>query len=190
LVRVSADRAPRQLADPSRVAAVHDYEVLDAPRDGAFERIARMAAAIFDSPISTVSIVDEDRVFFAAAEGLDGVTQVGVEPGLCASAVLENRPYLVFNAEVDPRTIEHPLVRGALGLRFYAAAPIVTAGGHAVGTVSAIDRRPRRPGAVTDTQVELLTELAGSVADILDLKLAALAAIRAERTMASHSVGS
>ena len=170
-----------RLTDPTRVAAVRRYEVLDAPRDGAFERYARMAAAIFSTPISTVSIVDADRVWFAAAEGLDGVTQVGVEPGLCASAVLLDEPYVVLNATVDPRTLDHPLVRGALGLRFYAAAPIINRDGHGLGTVSVIDRVPRTGDEISSTQMMLLSELAGAVADLLDVKLAALLALRAER---------
>ena len=61
-------------------------------------------------------IVDADRVWFAAAHGLDGVTEVGTEPGLCASAFCADGPYVVNDAAIDPRTLDHPLVRGALGL--------------------------------------------------------------------------
>ncbi|MDQ3402666.1 MAG: GAF domain-containing protein [Actinomycetota bacterium] len=167
------------LDDPDRVAAVHRYEILDAPRDGTFERIARLAAGVFGTPISTVSIVDTDRVWFAARHGLDGVDQVGVEPGLCASAVFHDGPYVVNDAVVDPRTLDHPLVRGELGLRFYAAAPIVTADGHRLGTVTVIDTEPHE---VTDTSA--LTQLAEIVADNLELRLAAITAVRTERQLA------
>ena len=176
-----------RLTDPARLAAVRSYEVLDAPRDGAFDRMARMAAAIFSTPISTVSIVDADRVWFAAAEGLDGVRQVGVEPGLCATVILYDAPYLVFDADLDPRTLNHPLVRGELGLQFYAAAPIISPDGHALGTVSVIDQQPRDPADVTELQVALLTELAGAVADLMEIKLSALRAVRVERQLRSGS---
>ncbi|WP_344978393.1 GAF domain-containing protein [Streptosporangium fragile] len=166
--------------DDARLAAVRRYEILDTPVDGTFDEIVRLAMVVFDTPIATVGIVDADRVWFAAAEGLDGVTQVGAEPGLCASAVLADGPYVVTDASTDPRTLDHPLVRGELGLRFYAAAPIVTAGGHRLGTVSVIDRRPRE---VTDTQTAVLTRLAALVAHHLDLRLANLHAVRAERRL-------
>ena len=39
-----------------------------------------MAAAVFDEPIATVTIVDADRVWFAATHGLEGVTQIGADP--------------------------------------------------------------------------------------------------------------
>jgi len=83
-VSITADRTA--LTDPARLAAVRRYEILDAPTDGQFDTIAAAAAAVCGTPIATVSIVDADRVWFAAAKGLDGVAQVGTEPGLCASA--------------------------------------------------------------------------------------------------------
>lgn len=167
-------------AEAARVAQVHRYEILDSPHDGAFDDVAQAAALIFGTPIATVSIVDADRVWFAATHGLDGVTQIGNEPGLCASAVLGEDCYLVGDASLDPRTLDHPLVRGELGLRFYAAAPIIAAGGHHLGTVNVIDREPRQ---VSDTQAALLTHLAAGVARRLELRLAAIEAIKAERVL-------
>jgi GAF domain-containing protein len=161
-----------------RLRAVRRYEILDAPPDGAFDRIAHIAAAVAGTPIATVTIVDEDRVWFAATEGLSGVREIGAEPGLCASAVLQDGPYVVGDAAADPRTMHHPLVRGELGLRFYAAAPIVSADGHRLGTVNVIDREPR---ALSDAQTAVLTDLAAVVMDQLELRLAALRAVRGER---------
>lgn len=163
--------------EAARSAAVRRYEILDAPADGTFAHIAWLAATVFGTPIATVSIVDTNRVWFAATHGLDGVSEVGVEPGLCASVVQQDGPYVVNDAAVDPRTLDHPLVRGALGLRFYAAAPITTVDGHRLGTVNVIDRQPRE---ATDTQVAVLTRLAALVGEHLDLRLATLKTVRTE----------
>jgi GAF domain-containing protein len=170
------------VTDPAeRLAAVRRYEILDPPRDGTFDRVAALAAAIFAVPIATVTIVDVDRVWLAGAEGLEGVTQVGTEPGLCASAVLADGPYIVNDAAADPRTLDHPLVRGELGLRFYAAAPITVADGHRLGTVNVIDREPR--DIVPQVQLEMLASLAAIVAGHLDLRLSALSTVRTERDL-------
>jgi GAF domain-containing protein len=166
--------------DPARLAAVRRYEILDAPTDGQFDTIAAAAAALCGTPIATVSIVDADRVWFAAAKGLDGVTQVGTEPGLCASAFCTDDPYVVNDAALDPRTLDHPLVRGELGLRFYAAAPIITTDGHHLGTVTAIDAMPRE---LTEAQTTVLGHLADQAAQHLELRLATLTAVRAEREL-------
>jgi GAF domain-containing protein len=168
------------LTDPVRLAAVRRYEILDAPTDGQFDTIAAAAAAVCGTSIATVSIVDADRVWFAAAKGLDGVTQVGTEPGLCASAFCTDGSYVVADTVTDPRTRDHPLVRGAPGLRFYAAAPIITADGHHLGTVTAIDTTPRE---LTQAQRTVLGYLADQVAQHLELRLATLTAVRAEREL-------
>ncbi len=168
----------------ARVAAVRRYEILDAPADGAFDHVAHAAALIFGTPIATVSIVDAGRVWFAATHGLDGVTQIGDEPGLCASAVLGDDLYVVSDAALDPRTLDHPLVRGELGLRFYAAAPVITTDGYSLGTVNVIDREPRE---VTATERSLLSHLATGVARQLDLRLAAIEAIKAERELRAEA---
>ncbi|MFI7601271.1 GAF domain-containing protein [Actinoplanes sp. NPDC049681] len=172
------------LTDPARLAAVRRYEILDAPTDGQFDTIAAAAAAVCGTPIATVSIVDADRVWFAATRGLDGVAQVGTEPGLCASAFCADGPYVINDTVADPRTLDHPLVRGELGLRFYAAAPIVTADGHHLGTVTAIDGIPRQ---LTDTQKTVLGHLADQVAKHLELRLATIQAVRAERELRTEA---
>jgi phosphoserine phosphatase RsbU/P len=128
--------------EAARLAAVRRYGILDTPPDSAFDRVARLAARLFATPIATVTIVDEQRIWFKARHGLDGVTEIAREPGLCASAILDDEPYLVTDARVDPRTLHHSLVHGELGLRFYAAAPIVTADDHRLGTVNVIDHAP------------------------------------------------
>jgi hypothetical protein len=156
--------------ETDRLRALTLYGVLDTARDKTFDRIARMAARCFAAPMATVSIVDTDRIWFKAAYGLHGVKQIGRDPGLCASAILDDVPYLVCDALADPRASNNPLVYGTLGIRFYADAPIVTADGHRLGTVDVLDTRPHQP---TDDQVAMLADLAATVMDQLELRRAA-----------------
>jgi phosphoserine phosphatase RsbU/P len=107
--------------ETDRIRAVSRYGILDTARDKTFDRIARMAARCFAAPMATVSIVDTDRIWLKAAYGLHGVEQIGRDPGLCASAILDDVPYLVCDALADPRASNHPLVRGSLGIRFWRA---------------------------------------------------------------------
>ncbi|MFD5449485.1 PP2C family protein-serine/threonine phosphatase [Streptomyces sp. NPDC003470] len=166
------------VAEEARLAAVRRYQILDTPPDGAFDRIASLAARLFDVPMATVAIVDTDRVWFKAAHGLDGVTEIHREPGLCASAILHGEPYVVTDAVTDARALVHPLVQGEPGVRFYAAAPITTADGQRLGAVNVLDTRPREP---TDDQLEALQDLAALVMDELELRLSAIRTVAAER---------
>ncbi|CAL9603288.1 hypothetical protein SUDANB58_05482 [Streptomyces sp. enrichment culture] len=164
--------------EDARLAAVRRYQILDTPPDGAFDRIAALAARIFEAPMATVAIVDTDRVWFKATHGLTGMDQVGREPGLCASAILHGEPYVITDAVTDDRALAHPLVQGDPGIRFYAAAPITTSDGQRLGTVNVLDTRPRRP---TDAQLDALQDLAALVMDELELRLSAIRTVSAER---------
>jgi sigma-B regulation protein RsbU (phosphoserine phosphatase) len=159
-----------------RLAAVRRYQVLDTPPDGAFERITALAARLFDVPIAIVSIVDADRIWFKSHHGLD-VEQIDREPGLCASAVLQDGPWLVTDASTDPRTLANPLVAGEMGLRFYAGVPLTTNDGYNLGTLCVIDQQPRE---LTEDQVASLSDLATVVMDELELRLAARRTVELE----------
>lgn len=159
--------------EDARIAAVHRYKILDTPPDGVFDRIAAMAARAFDVPIAIVSVVDTDRIWFKAHHGLD-VTEIDREPGLCASAILGNGPWILTDAKTDPRSLANPLVAGEFGLRFYAGAPLTTQDGFNLGTLCVIDYEPRD---VTTGQTQLLTDLAQIVIDELELRNAARLAV-------------
>lgn len=152
-----------------RLAALHSYEILDTPPDGAFDRITALAARHFHVPVALVSLVDEDRIWFKSRHGLDA-DQIPRSPGLCASVILSDEAYVVRNALEDPRTLANPLVAGAMGLRFYAAVPLVTHDGHRLGTMNIIDFVPRDLDAAGLSD---LHEFAGLVMDQMDLRLSA-----------------
>jgi sigma-B regulation protein RsbU (phosphoserine phosphatase) len=167
-------------AEGDRLAAVARYDILDTPPDGAFDRIAALAARLLNAPIATVTIVDSDRIWFKATHGLEGVTQIGREPGLCASAIEQDGPYLISDAGTDPRSVGNSLVRGEMGVRFYAAAPITTSDGFRLGTVNVLGTERRELG---EAELATLTDLASIVMDELELRLSALLTLRREREL-------
>ena len=154
--------------DAERLAMIRRYDILDTPADGTFDRITRLAAALFQVPISIVSIVDHDRIWFKSKHGLD-VTEIGRDPGLCASAILDDELWLIEDAKTDPRALSNPLVAGEFGLRFYAGVPLKVAD-HNFGTLCIIDRQPR---TMTDTERQVLNDLAALVCDEIELRLTA-----------------
>jgi two-component sensor histidine kinase len=165
--------AVSESSETARLAAVRRYDILDTPPDGSFDHVATIAARLFDVPIALVSLVDEDRIWFKARHGLD-VSQIGRDPGLCASAILQTDPYVLNDASCDPRSLANPLVAGEFGLRFYVAAPLRTNDGHNLGTLCVIDRKPR---TASEDQIAQLEALAAIVIDQMELRLAARQAI-------------
>jgi two-component sensor histidine kinase len=164
------------------MSAVKRYDILDTPPDGAFDRVTAIAARRFDVPISIISIVDHDRIWFKSHHGLD-VKQIGRDPGLCASAILADMPHILPNAAIDPRSLANPLVAGDFGLRFYAGVPLRTHDGFNLGTLCVIDTEPR---PVDQKQIDDLKDLASVVIDQMELRLSARRAIDQAQLMAKE----
>jgi len=161
--------------DVARLAAVAQYDVLDTPPDGAFDRITALAARLFKVPIAIVSVVDHDRIWFKSHHGLD-ISQIDRAPGLCASAILQHEPWIINDAPSDPRALSNPLVAGEFGLKFYAGVPLAVAGGHNMGTLCILDFEPRQLSAA---EVSSLQDLADMVTSELELRLASRQALQA-----------
>ncbi len=168
--------------EAERLAAVRRYGILDTPPDGAFDRITALAARRFGVPISIISIVDEDRIWFKSHHGVP-VEQIGRDPGLCASAILSDDPHILTDASIDPRSLANPLVAGDFGLRFYAGVPLTTDDGHKLGTLCIIDREAR---PIDQSQIDDLKDLAAIVMDQIEVQLAARRAVSQAELMAKE----
>lgn len=159
--------------EAERLAALHRYRILDTGEEEPFNRIAMLARDLFEAPIALVSFVDESRQWFKARVGVS-VQQTPRAWAFCTHTIEapEGAPFVVPDAAADPRFAHNPLVLGAPHIRFYAAAPMRSPDGHALGTVCVISDRPR-PEGISAAEARWLTALAGLAADELELRLQA-----------------
>ena len=128
--------------EPSRLAALRAYNVLDTPRESDFDEIVKLASQICDTPISVINLIDETRQWFKSTVGL-GIAETSRDISFCAQAINQPGLFIVPDATQDPRFVENPLVTREPHIRFYAGAPLITPAGHALGTLCVIDREPR-----------------------------------------------
>ena len=146
-----------------RLAALHSLAILDTPADERFDRITRLTQRLFDMPIVLVSLVDECRQWFKSAQGLSA-SETPRDISFCGHAIHAGKVFVVENALADPRFADNPLVTGPPGIRFYAGAPLATAGGFRVGTLCLIDSTPR---VFPEADQQMLRDLAHWVEDEL-----------------------
>ena len=151
-----------------RLDALRSFGVLDTQADAAIDRLASLAGSLFDAPIALVSLIDEQRQWFKARQGLDA-SETPRDQAFCAHAI-ELGPeaiMVVEDATADPRFADNPLVTGAPHIRFYAGASLTTKDGLNLGTLCVIDTKPRsRPD---DAALERLKLLAQIVVDEFEL---------------------
>src|SRR5215475_3187205 len=56
--------------ESARLAALDRIDILDTPREEAFDRITRLTKRLFDAPIALVSFIDGHRQWYKSCSGL------------------------------------------------------------------------------------------------------------------------
>jgi two-component sensor histidine kinase len=156
--------------EAERLAALHDYAILDTDPEQAFDDIVALASGICEAPIALVSLVDASRQWFKSEVGL-GVKQTALDVSICGHAILQSGLFVVPDTTTDPRFSQNPLVTGAPYLRFYGGAVLKTAGDLPIGTLCVLDYKPR-PAGLSERQGKALEALARQVMTQLELRRA------------------
>ncbi len=153
--------------EKERLDALRRYEILDTDAEIDLEEIVQLASAIYQTPISLVSLIDENRQWFKARLGLD-VPETNRDVAFCSHVLLEEDMMVVENALEDKRFFDNPLVTSDPNIRFYAGAPLITSDGFKLGTLCIIDKQPHK---LTEQQKFALKTLSKQVIKHFELSL-------------------
>ncbi len=160
-------KAPLPADEAERLAALREYDVLDTPPEQSFDDLAMLAAHICKTPIALVTLVDETRQWFKASIGMTAA-ETSRDMAFCAHTILNKEDILeVRDALSDPRFLDSALVTSDPHVRFYAGAPLLTPGGHALGALCVMDREPR---ALDSGQLAALRALGRQALSQLELR--------------------
>ncbi len=142
-----------------RLAGVHRLGLLDTAPEERFDRLVELASLMLGTPIALITLIDRDRQWFKAKVGLEA-TETDREVLFCAHAIVgDDEQFVVPDASLDDRFADNPLVTGEPNVRFYAGHVLRDRDGLAMGTLCAIDRRPREFDAAQQQALALLAEL-------------------------------
>jgi serine phosphatase RsbU (regulator of sigma subunit) len=138
---------PDDDAEHARQHSLDQLALVDTKGEERFDQITRLARRVFRVPISTVSLLDNDRLWFKAVNGFD-VREMPRVDTFCHRAVEEvkgGRDDLLVvseNTTTDPIFASLPLAQDG-SIRFYAGYPLFGPGGYAVGIFCIYDSVPR-----------------------------------------------
>ncbi|GAA4036501.1 hypothetical protein GCM10022409_21770 [Hymenobacter glaciei] len=155
--------------EAERLDALHSYNILDTESDPVFNDLALLAAFVCGTPMSLVTLLDEDRQWSKAMVGLD-LNVLPREQAFCDTAVRAVGASGVFEVPDtvnDARFANNALVTGSPHIRFYAGVPLLTPEGYPLGTLCALDTVPR---ALSTDQREAMRLLARQVMTHLELR--------------------
>ncbi|MGH9515930.1 MAG: GAF domain-containing protein [Terriglobales bacterium] len=164
----SADRveAARKRIERDRLAEVRRMKILDTAAERIFDELASLAARIFEVPIALVAFADSERIWFKSCIGLSAA-YAPREITLCQHTIQQSKVFVVTDASIDERFMCNPLVTADPKLKFYAAAPILSGDGYALGVVCIVDRVPRQ---FDQSQLSILQSLARVAVEQLEVR--------------------
>lgn len=128
-------------SEPARLASLRALNILDTEPEERFDRITRVAAALFNVPMATITLIDENRQWFKSCQGTAG-REDPRDASFCAHVVYNREPMVVVDALSDERFADNPLVLGGPRIRFYAGYPVTLDDGNCIGTLCLLDTRP------------------------------------------------
>ena len=171
-----------ELRELRRQNAVVLYGVSSSSRveggDPELDAIARTAADVLGVGYAGVHVLDDGEQITLGSSDAHTHRPVPESTSICA-VVLEHDTADVVeipDATEEDRLQDNPFVNGEWGhVRFYAAAPLVTAAGEAIGTLCVVDAAPR---TLDDSERRILLYLGYAVVHVLERRRRRTAAAR------------
>ena len=130
------------LRESKRLEELRSLKLLDTKPEYRFDRITRLAADFFQTPIAYVAFIDSDRQWFKSHVGLCH-TETARDISFCQYTIHRDEPFIIPDTHLHPVGRNHPLVVGEPYVRFYAGVPLAGPGGQKIGTFCLIDTVPR-----------------------------------------------
>ncbi len=153
--------------EAARLAEVRRYCILDTEPESDFDAIVALAAEICGTPVSLITIVDQNRQWFKARLGF-ALDETSRDLSFCSRAIEHPDEMLVVDdAANDPRFARTGLVTGPPYMKFYAGVPINSPDGFALGALCVIDTVPR---SLSAAQKRALKTLASQAMAQLELR--------------------
>lgn len=156
------------MQEQARLAALHEYGLVDTPSEARFDDLAALAAEICNVPMALVSLVDADRLWFKSHINYpysSGPRQCS----LCDAAIQHEDFFMVEDTQAHP-IYQHWELQDSphSTIRFYAAVPLRNAEGLALGVLCTMAHEPH---TLNQSQIKSLQALGRQVLAQMELTL-------------------
>ncbi|WP_036775078.1 sensor histidine kinase [Pontibacter actiniarum] len=155
------------MQESERLEELNSLDILDTPAEQEFDELTQLASQICGTPISLISLIDENRQWFKSRLGI-GIPETPRSISFCQHAIRQSEVFEVQDTMEDQRFKNNPMVTDDPNIRFYAGSQLVTASGHKLGTLCVLDTIPRR---LTPDQKYALEVLSKQVITNMELRL-------------------
>ncbi|WP_284775303.1 GAF domain-containing protein [Agrobacterium sp. lyk4-40-TYG-31] len=168
--RLSDGTLPVGLADRPRLEALYQTQLMDSGAEERFDRLTRLVAKTLNVPVCLVSLVDTNRQFFKSIHGLPepwrSARETPLTHSFCQHVVERASPLVINESVVEPLVCDN-LAIPDLSVHAYLGMPLLDTDGHVLGSLCAIDTKPR---VWTEHEQDILSDFARLVEEQIGLR--------------------
>lgn len=159
---MSADHIPQH----DHIKAVNRFLNLNISREKELEDIIKLAAAVCESPVGLITLLENDVQYFKFKIGTDISTSLR-KYSICNYLTEQNAVMEIQDLTSDNRFVDNPLALHH-NIRFYAGIPLTTHDGESIGSICVMDHQPKQ---LNRHQKDMLVILSRQVINILEFEL-------------------
>ena len=153
--------------EKERLKILDSYSIIDTLSEIEYDNLTAIASEICNTPISLVSLLDQNRQWFKSHHGIS-VSETPKDYAFCAHAINEDEDvFIVQDARKDIRFHDNPIVTGDPNVVFYAGVVLKTVDNLPLGTLCVIDNKPN---LLSPSQIKSLKALSSQVMSLLELR--------------------
>lgn len=155
--------------EKERLNALSSIELIKDIPEEEFDNITQLASYICKTPISVITIVEDEKNWLKSNHGGPPITEVERKYSHCGHAILE--PGILMEVEdmrKDLRFYDNPFTTHPESpILFYAGMPLLDNDGFALGTLCVLDTKKNK---LNDAQKKALKNLAKQVEKLFELR--------------------
>lgn len=143
----------------SRINELKSYAILDDASNSNLEQLTQLIASICQTPIATITLLDEGLGYFEYAFGLD--IQVNNQSSIFYDCTVRSKKlFVILDTEQDSRFVSSAQIGDKSCIKFYVGVPLISKNGTVLGVLSIQDYDSR---ALSSLQRDTLETLAGQM---------------------------
>jgi len=135
-----------KMENPKRVNVLKRLNLNNSKPEAAFTRLAKLARRFLKAPMTTITFLDDQKVYFKAEGNKDILSlegrEMSVKESICQFVMERGEPLILADAREDERIYSLSVVLEE-GLVSYMGMPIFSPNGYLLGCFSVMDQKVR-----------------------------------------------
>ena len=156
----------RACDEAHRLDVLKSMKIMDSEPEIFFEDCVDNIRDILKTPVSVISLVDEERQWFKARRGLN-VCSTARNLSFCAEAMMKADGVMINDVSKDEHFRRHPAIKEDPTIHAYLGVPIIVQHNVPLGAVAAVDFIPRE---WTRPQRQILKRMARQISVYIEAR--------------------